>query len=427
MIDSGEHPERASRPLRRAATGPGALATLVALVALGAAGCGGPPPPTAIPSPSPTPPAQVDFLSASGPQWKELLVAADGLPGDHPTGQRLFIPTWHMGELPDGYEDHVRPRFMGERGAVVLRSWEAYTGAVRAWLARLREVGKEAGDPAAALVDRGVRTRLFEQVLPTLMHHLEDQWIQWAMLHDPSGYEITGLSPEVQARVAQFVNQTQELRFGLEDWGRPPPPPLVTLWMMLPVDIDAPGPHGLAVVDALRRAVRAAASPQELWWAGRGLLIAVCFSAWWKDVPWEERWGAMRELRSRMDVVPMEEPQRLGLLAHWISEATRLGRAPDRPRDIADLLGRIKPAYRELGGEGELRRSLRVGVDHMLVRMGLLNRGPWFDTPTEDHPLRVWVREVALPNVPTTPEGHPSSPQARELMESSKRVQVPPP
>lgn len=355
------------------------------------------------------------------------MVAGESLPGDHPLRQRLFIPTWHMGELPNAYEDHVRPRFMGTRGEGVLRAWEAYAGAVQNWLGRLREIGREAGDPNLALANPEVRSRLFLQVLPRFMHHAEDQWVQWAMLHDPSGYEITGLSPEVQSRIARYVNLCQELRFGLEDWGRPPPPPLTTLWMMLPADIDAPGPHGLEVVDAQRRAVRAAAEPRELWWAGRGLLTAVCFSAWWKDVPWDERWGALRELRARMDVVPLPEASRLGLLTHWASEVCRLGRAPDRPEDIAGVVAAVQAVHTALQGEEEPRPSLRRALDHMLVRMGILNRGPWFDAPTDDHPLRVWIRETSLPLVPAKPDGHPLSPQAAEVMEAAKRVAVPMP
>jgi hypothetical protein len=115
------------------------------------------------------------------------------------------------------------------------------------------------------------------------------------------------------------------------------------------------------------------------------------------------------------------------MLAHWISEATRLGRSPDRPEDITPVLRSIQAGYQDLGVPGDLAERIRRAVDQMLVRVGLANRGPWFDDPTDDHPLRAWIREVSLPRVPATPEGRPRSPEARELMEVAKRVEVPPP
>lgn len=350
------------------------------------------PQPTTTPSPSPPVAATQEplrALAATRKQWAEVDEAGRRLFREPPPG-RLYPTGWYLSLTPTSYRTEVRNSLLGEARAELLGGWEGFVGATRAWLVALRAAGRDHGDPQAALTDPEVRVRLHREVLPRLSRLLEQQLLRWSLSNDPTQVELALIGPEGRAGMKDFVNASQELLFALEEWGRPPPPPLLHVWVVLPRSLDQPIARGPAVLTAARRAVREANTPAELWWAVRTLRLTLDFGLWFRDLPWQERLDAFAEVRSRMDAVGLQGTHRGAIAGQLLAEVGRLGRTRLPIPDQEGLRREVEAWRGELLATSE--RRYRLAGEILAWRVIAHADGPWHDD-SDTSEFRKWYWE----------------------------------
>lgn len=395
---SGQTMESYRPPPPAAPAGPSRGLVVASLAAAVAAGffLGGPGeakvPAVASAAPAAVEPApRVALAARTAETWEPVDRAGRELYPEVPEAP-LYCATWYSGAVPDAYRDRSRNALLGEPGAALLQRWERTVTATCAWLGDLRAAGKEQGDPQAALADPEIAGLLNRQLLPRLTRELEEQVLRWSQAYDPAQVEIGMLSPEGRGALSAFVNASHELRFALEDWGQPPPPPLLHLWVLTPRDFETPVAHGPTVLDAARRAVRQATTPVELWWAGRTLKVVVTFGPWFKDTSWDALLDALRELRVRIGEVPMPPAHRAALAAQMFPEAGRMGRDPRVPEDRGALEAEVEAWFALLRDATEAAPEYRVaGMASAWIQTRHVE-GPWFNEK-KTHPYPAWFSE----------------------------------
>jgi predicted Ser/Thr protein kinase len=350
------------------------------------------PPPTA-PRPSQAAPTREPLraLAATQGEWAAVDEAGRQLFRDPPKS-RLFAASWYPGTVPKKYTAPERNALFGESGERLRENWERLVSTTQTWLAALRAAGREHGDPAAALADPEVGDRLHRELLPRLTGALERQLLRWSLSFDPTQVELAMMGPDGRAAMNGFINASQELRFELEEWGTPPPAPLLHAWVLVPRTYDEPVAHGPAVLDAARRAVREARTPSELWWATRTLRMVLDFGPWFRDLPWEPRLRSLRELRERLPAVGMKPPHLAAVAAQMLVETARLGRVPDRPEDVTSIQGETRAWYDLLEEASTTDRRYRVAGVTTAWRKATFSEGAWYDDRDES-PFARWYKD----------------------------------
>lgn len=397
-------------PARRA--GPLGALFLGTLVAAFLAADGGPAPPAPGTAPPPPPAApELDLLAETADEWAALEAAGAGRVGDPVAPVNVFPASWRLGDIPGSEVDRVLASMRGDQGERALARWERLANAAASWLGELRRLSRERGDASETWRDPRVRGRWLEQVAPTLVGPLDDHTILWARLREPDDLALPTYVLDYGPALQAFLDACHPLRFALEEWGTPPPAPLFEVWVAIPRELETPGAHGPAVLDAARRGVREASDPVALFWAARALFRVVRMAPWYKELDWHEAYAALRDLRARIDAVPLSPRHRLALVAGAVVELARLARWHGRPRDLGPLVEDLRAGFTILKAEREVDLRISGAGFMQFPHAGAYAGGPLLDQMHPEHPMQAvrseWNPAIEEASDSMSPEDRP--------------------
>lgn len=374
-----------------------AVAAAAALLPQGAPPHASPPPTVATETP------RASFLEETSARRANLAQAIEDLDEGHPERVRLLSISWHSGEIPAWMTEHAASSLAGDPGERLITHLSAASGALRDWLVQLRDVGRERGDPEAAAQDPQVRASLLEGVLPVLLHHLEDRTIRWAARTDPTNMDtMATVSPQSIVRNRRVLEVFTDIGFALEEWGSPPPWPLLGLWTFLPENETLPTRGGDAALALLEAEIDRTRDPEELWMLGRTLLHMLAFSPWRKAVSWDRRRHGLQVLAARVEAADSPVRPRDRRLLAWriLGEEARLYRAVDRPGAAEELLGRIRAGCERLAATVSEEAALGYSAAWLLMRVGHFSEGPFYLPSKPDSALgKVMLEHVRGPRI----------------------------
>lgn len=329
------------------------------------------PPPAPVSAPETAPTANLQPEVVTRARMARLRRLIEALTPVHPGRDRIFDCSGHALEIPQRMHDHVVP-LLEEDDETFVHDFERLVEATRTWLVQLRDLHADHPEAPDPLLDPAIRPFLQEEVIPMLLHFVEDYLTTWIRAIDVrTALTMAGRTNAIARRLQAVLGTIQNLTFFLDDWD-PLPRPLLPLRLVLPRDRTTPGYSPSPHLPRLQLRLEDPLDAQEYWLHATCLLQIMGYSTWIEDPPWSQRIETLQDLdldleRRRELLRPRERALLYGRL---LVEVGRLVRSkdlqPERLEELAGWYRRCRERLEQLAdGDPALEFEALSSVDRM--------------------------------------------------------------